>query len=82
MLSLQQIRAFLAALGIKILAVEFDSAKRQIIARGNLRGQAFVKQISFTEIESAFTDTDSANADAPTIDLNLPAGINLPKQSE
>lgn len=78
LLSLAQIRAFLAALGIVIQAVEFDAAGKQIIARGNLRGQAFEKRIAFAEIESAFTDTDSTSASTSRINFNQQADTKQP----
>jgi len=55
-------------MGIRNLTVRFDCEQKNIEAKFQFYGQDHQKQISFQEIEDAFTDSDSANATPPRID--------------
>ena len=57
-MDISQLKAMLSMLGVKNLAIKFDTSHRRIVATFGFHGQACEKVISFAEIERAFSNTD------------------------
>lgn len=78
MLAIQALRTILAAAGIIVRAVRFDSNSRVIVVDFTLAGQARTKIIPFSEIEDLFSQAPARPPGPPLMDETDGGGIPPP----